>query len=140
MRSIGVLIVCGAAIGLLEGEGSAQSKEREDVLANDVAMGKAIETGDVALYDKLAADDFQFITAAGVILTKAERLASLKKGPTPGFRTSDHTIRIYGNVAVVTGRQGPGAGPIRFTRVWVKQGDAWRAVSTQATSIQAPKP
>jgi hypothetical protein len=64
----------------------------------------------------------------------------MKKGPSPGFQTSEHAIRIYGNVAVVTGRQGPGAGPVRFTRVWVRQGEQWRAVVTQATSIQQPKP
>lgn len=120
-------------------ETAAQAKDQQQILILEQALGKAIADGDVAAYDKLTSTDFQFITGAGAIVSKAERLALLQKGPTPGFRTSGHAIRIYGNVAVVTGRQGPGEGAVRFTRVWVRQGREWRAVVTQVTSIQ-PKP
>jgi len=73
-------------------------------------------------------------------MKKPERLALLKKGGTPGFKTSDHAISIYGDVAVVTGRQGPGDGPVRFSRVWLRQGNEWRVVVTTAVLIQKPKP
>jgi len=126
-------------LGLLA-QGAAQSADQKQILGLEQAMGKAIADGDAASYDKLTVEEFQFISGAGVVMTKADRLALLKKGPTPGFQTSDHRIRFYGNVAVVTGRQGSGEGPVRFTRVWVKQGSEWRAVATQATSIQPQKP
>ena len=119
---------------------AAQSKEQQQILALDLAMGKAIEAGDATAYDKMTSSDFQFINGAGALVSKADRLALLKKGPTPGFRTLDHVIRVYGDVAVVTGRQGAGDGPIRFTRVWLRQGNEWRAVATQATNIERPKP
>jgi Domain of unknown function (DUF4440) len=124
----------------LEAQGSGPSADQKQILSLEQAIGQAIADGDAASYDRLTTADFQFITGAGVMMTKAERLALLKNGPSPGFRTSDHAIRMYGNVAVVTGRQGPGAGAVRFTRVWVRQGNEWRAVVTQATGIQQPKP
>jgi hypothetical protein len=118
---------------------SAQSQDERQIRAAEEAMGKAIAEGDVASYDKLAADDFQFITGAGAIVTKADRLALLKKGPTSGFVTAPDSIRVYGDVAVVTGRQGIGRA-VRYTRVWVRQKGGWRAVATQATAIAQPKP
>ena len=118
---------------------AAQSKDEQQVLAAEQAMGKAIEAGDAVSYDKLTANDFQIIEASGAVRSKAERLAQMKS-PSPGFRTSNHVIRIHGDVAIVTGRQGPGEGPVRFTRIWVRQGNEWRAVVTQATLIQQPKP
>lgn len=118
---------------------AAQSKDHQQILALELAMGKAIEAGDAVSYDKMTTDDFQFITGGGTVMKKPERLALLKKGQTPGFRTSDHSISIYGDVAVVTGRQGPGEGPVRFSRVWLRQGNEWRAVLTTATLIQQPK-
>jgi hypothetical protein len=132
-----IILHVGVAQGTAQ---SARGNDEQQVLAAEEALGKAIEAGDVAMYDKLTASDFQFITGAGAIMSKADRLALLKKGGSKGFRTSDHRVRFYGDVAVVTGRQGPGEGPVRFSRVWVKQGSEWRAVVTQATSIQPPKP
>ena len=128
------------ALLLLAAAPAAQSKDQQQVLALDVAMGKAIEADAAAVYDKMTTSDFQFINGAGALVSKADRLALLKKGGSPGFRTLDHVIRIYGDVAVVTGRQGAGDGPIRFTRVWLRQGNEWRAVATQATTIEKPKP
>lgn len=118
---------------------SAQSQDERQIRAAEDAMGKAIADGDVVAYDKLAADDFQFITGAGAILKKSDRLALLKKGPTPGFTTVPDSIRTFGNVAIVTGRQGLG-GAVRYTRVWVRQNNEWRAVVTQATAIGKPQP
>ena len=125
---------------LLAAPVAAQTKDEQQILALEQAMGKAIAAGDAVSYDKMTAADFQFITGNGAVMSKQDRLALLKKGPTPGFRTSDHAIRIYRDVAVVTGRQGAGEGPVRFTRVWVRQGSEWRAVVTQATAIQQAKP
>ena len=125
---------------LLATPAAAQSKDHQQILALEQAMGKAIAEGDAVSYEKMTSDDFQFINGNGAVVSKAERLALLKKGPSPGFQTTDHSIRIYGDVAVVTGRQGPGAGPVRFSRVWLRQGNEWRVVVTQATLIQQPKP
>ena len=132
------VVVLGEVVGAVTVKAQAQSKEQQQILALEQAIVKAIETGDAAAYDKLTADDFQFITGAGAVMTKAERLALLRKGPASGFAGSDHNIRLYGNVAVVTGRQGA-KGTVRFTRVWVRSGSEWRAVVTQATGIQSPK-
>lgn len=57
---------------------------------------------------------------------------------------SDLTVRIYGDTAVVTGSSSQKgqengkdySGDYRFTRVYVKQGEAWKTVALQATLIQ----
>jgi hypothetical protein len=136
---LGLLLVA-SPVAAQSKDQQPQSKDQQQVLALDLAMGKAIEAGDAAAYDKMTTSDFQFINGSGALVSKADRLALLKKGPTAGFRTLDHVIRVYGDVAVVTGRQGGGEGPIRFTRVWLRQGNEWRAVATQATNIEKPKP
>jgi len=56
----------------------------------------------------------------------------------------DEKVRVYGNVAVVTGRgtfKGVRKGApvnhvIRFTTMWVMRGGAWQLVSYQATPIE----
>ncbi len=129
--------VLNSGLGL-SAQGTAQSADHNQILGLDQALGKAVADGDAASWDKLTADDYQFTSGSGVVMTKADRLESFKKGPAPGFQTYDHRIRIYGNsVAVVTGQQG---GAVRFTRVWVKQGSDWRVVADQATFTQKQKP
>ena len=136
IKLVGVVL---CVLSLATTELVAQSQDERQIRAAEEAMGKAIGEGDVAAYDKLAADDFEFITGAGTIVKKSDRLALLKKGPTPGFASTPDSIRLYGDVAVVTGRQGIG-GAVRYTRVWVRQKSVWRAVATQAVAIAKPKP
>lgn|SRR5687768_3542593 len=44
---------------------AAQSKDQQQILALEIAMGKAVEVGDAVSYDKMTTDDFQFITGGG---------------------------------------------------------------------------
>jgi hypothetical protein len=119
-------------------EGHAQtSDEAKNLIGLQEAIAKAVETGDAAAWEKLAADDYQFITPTGVVMGRAERLALVKKGPVPGFGITDASVRIYGDVAVVSGIQGPKRN-VRFSAVWVKRAGTWRAVLNHATPIQKP--
>jgi len=42
----------------------------------------ALMKGDTAALERIWADDYTFINASGVVVTKAERLANLKSGAT----------------------------------------------------------
>jgi len=54
------------------------------------------------------------------------------------------TVRVYGNAAVVTGRSSVVAridtqqmnADLRFTDLWIKQDERWRAVASQVTRIE----
>jgi hypothetical protein len=79
MRAVFITVALFVSIALpgrgFAGQG-AQSKDREQILALEQAIGKAISDGDVAAYDKLTSADFQFITGAGAIVSKRIGLRS----------------------------------------------------------------
>lgn len=122
------LMVAAPAVG--------QSAVEREILAAEQMLVRAIETADVAAYDKVTADDFTWVTPRGSVLTRAERLALLKRGAVPGFRSSGHNVRLFGDVAIVMGVNAQDtAKPMRYSRVWVRRNGEWRAVLTQATFV-----
>jgi ketosteroid isomerase-like protein len=102
--------------------------------------------GDWQAIQSLNASDMVDIGANGAIRTSAQNAEAMRSG-TLKFSTaelSDEQVRVYGDVAVVTGighRSGTfGGAPFeqryRFTRIYVRQGASWRAVLAQNTAIQ----
>lgn len=92
------------------------------------------------------AEDYVAITPLGQVTTKKDTLAARKSGQLryQTIDVSDMVIRIYGDTAVVTARADVKghqlgedfSGPYRYTRVWVRRGGHWQAVSYQATVTQ----
>jgi ketosteroid isomerase-like protein len=95
--------------------------------------------------DSILADDWRVTDPAGRVLTKAQVLAELDSGERKleSGTIDDVDVRFFDDVAVVTGRtaatgsyQGTSVSvSFRFTDVFVKQNDKWRAVASQATMI-----
>jgi ketosteroid isomerase-like protein len=107
----------------------------------------AILQRDIATLEKIWADDYVFVNAAGDVLTKTERLANVKSGATALDSINEEenvTVRVYQNSAVVTSRvtlKGqysgqPISGEYRSTLVWVKSPGGWRLVSNQLTALK----
>jgi ketosteroid isomerase-like protein len=103
---------------------------------------------DAATLEQIWADDYTFTNGAGEIHSKAERLAHLKSGATSLDSISqeeDMKVRLYGNVAVATGRitikgQYSGkqaSGQYRSINVWVKGATGWQLVANQLTPVAA---
>jgi uncharacterized protein DUF4440 len=93
--------------------------------------GTALDAGDAAAWDRLTSADFTLVNNEGTVLTKAERLAALKKQG-PVARTSEQEqVRMYGNTAV----QRSLVGDVRVIQVWVRQPQGWQVVATQLTSV-----
>ena len=111
---------------------------------------KQFDTG--AMQSLLAQDDSQ-TDYRGVVQDKASWMQSFKRvaanvrsGKTRwDILFDEENVRIYGDVAIVTGRgtfKGTRKGAlvkhvIRFTNVWVNRQDAWQLVNYQATPILA---
>jgi len=96
----------------------------------------AILRRDIPVLEKIWADDYVFVNAAGDVLTKAQRLANLKSGATTLDSINEEenmTVRVYQNSAVATsrvtikGHYGGQAtsGQYRATHVWVKGPAGW---------------
>jgi ketosteroid isomerase-like protein len=107
----------------------------------------AILQRDIATLEKIWADDYVFVNAAGDVLTKTERLANVKSGATALDSINEEenvTVRVYQNSAVVTSRvtlKGqysgqPISGEYRSTLVWVKGPGGWQLVSNQLTALK----
>jgi acetamidase/formamidase/ketosteroid isomerase-like protein len=99
---------------------------------------------DVAVLDRLLADDWTVTHGDGTINTKAEYLADLKSGArkfSADVKEDDVSVRVYGGTAIASGLsdsnvtyQGKrSGGALRFTRVYVDRDGRWVMVASHAT-------
>jgi ketosteroid isomerase-like protein len=131
---------------LISGAHAADDAARREVLAAEKARTRAMLAGDRAALGSITSDDYTHVDSNGRARDKARFLELLARADRR-FETigvDESTVRIYGDTAVVTGRYHnavrtpDGVQPTkhaRFTRVYVRQGGAWRNVAHQATEI-----
>jgi ketosteroid isomerase-like protein len=122
--------------------GVAQEAPQE-ILAADDRRFAAMVQGDQAALDGLLADDLTYTHSTGQMETKAQFLESLRAGKLRylSAEPADREVRLYGDIAVVTGRAAVKASvdgkelllPLRFTEVWVKRGGGWKLAAWQST-------
>ena len=112
--------------------------------------GQAQLTNDIAMLERVWADDHTFTNTFGVVQTKAERLAEMKSGARKleSFKLDDIQVRVYGNTAVVTSRatlkmqlRGQEISlQARGIDVYVRKKGWWQLVAAQATRIAQQQP
>ena len=94
----------------------------------------------------MTADDYTFITLKGELRGKADIVKGFASGSSKyqSRSISDLKIRVYGEVAIVTGtsvQEGTEdgkdySGNYRFTRASIKQNRAWKTVALHTMLIQ----
>ncbi len=97
--------------------------------------GEALAVGDTAFFARTLAEGF-LLTGGQDVLTKSELLRAIVAGTAsaPRERQAQTIVRLYGDIAVVTGliqyRSVAAASPLvaRYTEVWQKQQGQWRAL------------
>jgi len=120
-----------------------------EVLKTDNARIHARATGDVATLSRIYAADYVLITAEGVVRSKQDQIGELKSGKLhfAPLVPTERTVRLFGNVALVTSRDPAGivrngqeiGGDLRMVRVYVRRSGRWQLVSAQATRVQQPR-
>jgi ketosteroid isomerase-like protein len=99
----------------------------------------AFMNADVEWYREHLADDFVCIESDGSVLNKNQFLLNTAKGPdVDDYMLHEVDVRIYGKVALV---QATGSwtgkdklkGISRYTDVYVKSDNVWKAISAQIT-------
>jgi uncharacterized protein DUF4440 len=128
MRITRYLAALLVAISAAEGADTAIPSDLQQAMRE---RGTALDAGDAAAWDRLTSADFTAVDNEGNVLTKAERLAALKKQGPVVRRTSEEQVRMYGNTAVQRSR----VGDVRAIQVWVRQPQGWQVVATQLTSV-----
>jgi ketosteroid isomerase-like protein len=103
----------------------------------------AIGKTDLATYDRIVADDYVVVDAAGKEITKAEVIASYKDGTRKytNLEIFDVKSRVFGDTAIVSARtkgmrreNGQDiVNDVRYVRVYARRGGTWRAVAQMST-------
>jgi ketosteroid isomerase-like protein len=99
----------------------------------------SVQHGDVRRFDEILAEDFYCSNPDGTLIDRAAFLVQTARPVTiTDLSAHDVLIRCFGDVAIIhartsytlpDGRQGAG----RYTDMWARQGDQWRAVSAHVT-------
>ena len=146
LGALALLIVCGGATATPpKNKVSPQDRAKQQVQRAEAERVRAILQSDTQALSKLIADDCVITTLNGEVLDKKGDLALYgASGPkTLSWEPSEVAVRIYGNAAVVNGMATfnnvldgeTRENEIRFTHVWVRQGDHWELVARHATRI-----
>jgi len=99
----------------------------------------AFMNADVNWYQEHLAEDFVCVESDGSVLNKIQFLSNTVKGPDViDYKLHEVDIRIYGNAALVraTGvwvKEEGSMGMSRYTDVYIKTNNEWKAVSAQIT-------
>ncbi len=135
--SLSVLCLC-ALLQQAQPISDTQTLTQLETTWNDAHLN-----ADTATLDSLWADDLEVVVPKMKPMSKAQSLAFAKSGRMhfQRYDTSDITIRVYGDAAVVTGRlqrvrtieEKQVADDWRFVKVYARQGGRWRVVLFQAS-------
>lgn len=99
---------------------------------------------DVPFLERYLSEDYVSTFPDGRVLDKKGEIEALKSGSVAitEMRPREMRVRMYGEVAVITGRSTikasvagqEASGEYRFTDVWTRRG-TWQAVASQVTRI-----
>jgi len=138
--SVAFLVIGTASVA------KAQTESAEQELINlENGWAEALVKRDVAFLDRILADDFMTTSSRGIVSTKAQILAGVKSSAYVyiSITLDDIQVRIYGDVAMVTGRNTVKSmrngrdisGQERWTDTWIRHDGRWQAVATHNSKI-----
>ena len=140
-----ILRDAAAIYAATRGPGGGDDGGRDALRAAGAAYGRAYQAGDRGLLDEVLADDFVFVALDGRALGKAGAIARWTDPARGGatFADTESDIRVYGDCAVVTGRQSESgsvggtsyAVTYRFTVVWARPKGRWQVVSEHLSVV-----
>ena len=144
-RLLAVCVVGLMAMPLMAQKSAEVSKAEGVLLAMEKTWTDAIQKKDLAAVNLLLAEEYMIIDDEGLVRDKATTLSRLKSSDNDISTAvvDELKVKLYGNVAVVTGRQTEKSvekgkntsGSYRYTDVWVKRGSGWQVVNTHESKV-----
>jgi ketosteroid isomerase-like protein len=142
MKRIGILLL--ASLISFPAYAQTPSAAEQDVLKAFHALDDATRKKDRPTMERIMADDYLYSHSTGKAYNKAQEIAESMSSTWTGSTFADMKVRIYGDVAVVTGIQtlagtmkGYTSGARRITDLWVKRGGGWQSIGGQSTIVTA---
>lgn len=134
------------ALAMLGAAPTLAADATAEILALDAARIQALLTADVETIDRITDDDYVHVESSGRVRDKAALLDGMRRGEIRfgGFTIDENRVRLFGDVAVVTGsyhntaRTPDGVSAVKYARhirVYVRKAGAWKNVSHQATAV-----
>ena len=100
---------------------------RDAIRARDEAIAKA----DASTWDRLTAPSFTVVGEDGRMMSKAQRLAELRKQkPEPFVAPTDEQVNLFGDTAVRRFR----SRDLWILDVWLREQGNWRVAAVQVTT------
>jgi ketosteroid isomerase-like protein len=127
------------------------TQDAQTVAALDTVYQAAVKANDIAIMDRILADDFVLVTDRGASLTKADLIKEAREKRTIYEHQEEEEgtqkVRVWRDTAVVTSLlrikgkrdQNPFDYKVWFSETYVRTATGWRYVFGQA-SIPLPKP
>jgi ketosteroid isomerase-like protein len=145
MKRVGVLLLLAVLVTIPAYSQTSNATEQE-VLKAFHALDAANIKKDRATMEQLMADDYVYTHSNGTVANKAQDIAETMSpgGNWTASKFDDLKVRMYGDVAVVTGLQtltgsmkGYVSGPRRITDLWIRRGGRWLNIGGQTTLAPA---
>ena len=123
----------------------SEEKTQREVLATDDMRIQARTQGDLETMSRIYGDDYQLVTAEGVLRTKEDQINEMQSGQLQ-FQPVENlarSVRLYDNTAIVLSherstiiRNGQDiGGNFRMNRVYIRRDERWQLVLAHATRI-----
>jgi ketosteroid isomerase-like protein len=143
MKRIGVITLL-ALLATLPAYSQAPSATEQEVMKAFHALDDATRKKDRASMERMMADDYLYSHSTGKAYSKAQEIAESMSSTWTGSTFADMKVRVYGDVAIVTGVQtlagtmkGYASGARRITDLWIKRGGGWQSIGGQSTIVTA---
>jgi ketosteroid isomerase-like protein len=138
-----------ALAGFARGQGTvrnqADAETEKEVLEVERQKDQAVRNRDIAVLERIYADDLAFVNGRGQVLTKAQHLEEIRSGNVKYLSSnkSDFHVHLYGSTAVLTGRENSIveyhgktiSSPRQFITVYIKSDGQWKYVAHQVTPV-----
>lgn len=151
------LSVLGFGLGLAVLVVTTAAAARHDRTADDADVAReierleqqlitAIEAKDFTAYQRLVAEDYVAVGAAGE-QTRAQAMEAYRSGTLslPGLKIGEIKVHVYGDTAMINartfgdrvekGKTVPNR--VRYMRIWMKRQGQWRAISQMARPLES---
>ena len=137
------------AVALMVAPAAAQTpvNPEQELIKLESDWSQASIKRDGASLQQFYSDEYLFTDADGVTSTKSKEIANLTSGMfrLTAYKFEDVKVHVYGDVAVVTGRntikgvwediKRDVSGPYRFTDVFVRRNGRWQCVASQSSRV-----
>jgi ketosteroid isomerase-like protein len=147
LTAVVVLVGCGGGshpTNVPPKGAEADVQVAQEIMRLEQLWGQALARRDTAFFSRILAPEF-LTTGGELVKSKEEVIQELARGsgPLAAPQLRSTRIKVYGDVAVVTGLvtfDDPTGGPsplTRFSEVWVKRDNQWQAVHGHYNQVGA---